>query len=92
MTFPVGSLAPVAFASGSVVHLISYEGSFTATDGPADGIAADDIGVSESRDTPPGHSAQLAGQGNKPGDFEWARPAHATRGQVNGGQTFIASE
>lgn len=90
----LGSSDGAAFVSpsGSVAHLISYEGLFTATDGPADGIAADDIGVSESGSTPAGYGLQLTGRGNKLGDFHWTEPAHGTRGQVNDGQTFVATD
>ncbi|MGB5593826.1 MAG: hypothetical protein WBM62_07320 [Crocosphaera sp.] len=37
--------------TGNVVQFISYEGSFTAVDGPAAGLTSTDIGVSESSST-----------------------------------------
>ena len=37
---------------GTVVMFISYEGSFTATDGPASGLTSTDIGVNEPTDSP----------------------------------------
>lgn len=65
----------------------SYEGSFTALDGPANGLTSVDIGVSEF-DTPLGQSLQLGGIGNYYMDFVWQRPMNSTFGQVNTGQTF----
>src|SRR5215204_2826422 len=44
-------------ASGQVIEFLSYEGVFTATDGPAAGTASTDIGVSESS-SPIGQSLQ----------------------------------
>src|SRR5918992_634194 len=35
--------------NGRVVQFLSYEGSFTATSGPAAGLVAQDIGVAEAR-------------------------------------------
>ena len=75
--------------TGSVVQLISYEGRFTATDGPANGIDADDIGVSESGSIPGGQSLQLTGSGCRAEDFRWVGPEATTRGEINTGQTFV---
>ena len=77
-------------ASGSLVQFLSYEGSFTAVDGPASGVASTDIGVSEPGDTPVGQSLQLTGSGDEYGDFAWSGPAEDTPGQPNTGQTFEA--
>jgi hypothetical protein len=66
----------------------SYEGSFTATDGPANGLTSVDIVVSEF-ETPLGQSLQLAGTGNYYTDFVWQSPMDSTFGQVNTGQTFF---
>ena len=35
-------------ASSNVIQFLSYEGTFTATDGPANGMTSVDIGVSEN--------------------------------------------
>ena len=74
-----------------VVQFMSYEGGFTAASGPAEGLAATDIGARESNSTQAGHSLQLKGSGNSLADFTWHGPDQATPGQVNTGQTFVAS-
>ena len=71
--------------SGDVVEFISYEGTVTASSGPASGQTSEDIGVAESSSTPVGHSLQLAGSGTA---FTWMAPGAATPGQPNTGQTL----
>lgn len=44
-------------------QFLSYEGSFAATNGPANGVSSTDIGVSEPGTTPVGESLQLTGTG-----------------------------
>ncbi|PAP75274.1 DUF5689 domain-containing protein [Rubrivirga marina] len=73
---------------GDVLQFLSYEGSFTATNGPANGETSDDIGVSEAGDTPVGFSLQLTGTSATYDGFTWASPMAATLGAVNTGQTF----
>ncbi len=97
LSFPVdrienGSPDGVALVNpaGEVIHFMSYEGGFTATAGPAEGIAATDIGVRESNATQMGHSLQLKGSGHALADFTWNGPGMATPGQVNAGQTFVS--
>ncbi len=80
-------LALVDTAS-TVRQFISYEGAFTATDGPALGMLSVDIGVSELTTTPVGQSLQLTGTGKQYSDFAWQPPATTSAGQPNGGQTF----
>jgi DNA/RNA endonuclease G (NUC1) len=46
-----------------VTEFTSYEGTMTATEGPALGLTSMDIGVSEPGDTPLGRSLQRAGNG-----------------------------
>ncbi len=75
-------------ASDAVVQFLSYEGSFTAASGPANGMTSTDIGVSESGSDPVGYSLQLTGTGTSYGDFTWAAPMASTFGAVNTGQTF----
>lgn len=76
----------------SVVQFISYEGTLTATDGPAAGLTSTDIGVEETGTTPVGFSLQLQGTGEALEDFSFAAaPLEATPGAVNTGQTFTAS-
>lgn len=66
--------------SGVVVEFISYEGSFTAVGGPADGQTSTDIGVLEISTTPIGFSLQL-----DLGTMMWKGPLPSTFGQVDGG-------
>ncbi len=73
---------------GTVVQFLSYEGTFTATNGPANGLTSVDIGVSEPGTTPIGESLQLSGTGTAYTDFTWQSPATATFGSNNNGQTF----
>ncbi len=75
-------------AGSTVIEFLSYEGSFTAADGPANGMTSADIGVSESSGTPVGDSLQLTGTGTMGGDFTWAASQPNTFGAVNTGQTF----
>ena len=72
----------------TVVQFLSYEGTFTAVGGPADGLLSTDIGVSEPSDSPVGYSLQLSGKGNSYDDFTWQSPATATPGAVNNNQVF----
>ncbi len=73
---------------GTVVQFLSYEGSFTATDGPADDLMSVNIGVSEATTTTVGYSLQLSGTGCAYADFTWQSPAANTSGDVNTYQTF----
>ena len=77
-------------AGGNVVQFLSYEGAFTASGGPADGLTAEDVGVEEPGTTPEGFSLQLTGTGGQYEDFTWADPAAQTSLAPNNGQTFVA--
>ena len=56
--------------NGGVVQFLSYEGTFTATEGPANGMSSTDIGVAEDNGTTAvGKSLQLTGSG---GAFTWS--------------------
>jgi predicted extracellular nuclease/endonuclease I len=77
-------------SNGSVLEFISYEGSLTATNGPATGMASTDIGVSEVSSTVVGFSLQLAGIGFTSADFTWQAAAENTFNNVNTNQTFLA--
>jgi predicted extracellular nuclease len=72
---------------GVVVQFLSYEGTFTAAGGPADGLLSTDIGAAQSGSGPIGESLGLAGTGNSYGEFTWG-PGVASFGDVNAGQTF----
>lgn len=85
VTYPQDGIqngSPDGFAlingTGQVVEFLSYEGVFTATDGPAAGLVATDIGVSESS-SPIGQSLQRNATG------AWQAPAAASFGACNGG-------
>lgn len=76
---------------GTVIQFLSYEGSFTATNGPANGMTSVDIGVSEDGVTG-GFSLQLQGSGGQYSDFTWSTSAIAsTSCSVNTGQTITSS-
>ncbi|MEV0157823.1 ExeM/NucH family extracellular endonuclease [Micromonospora sp. NPDC050686] len=74
-----GSPDGVALVSptGSVAEFLTYEGTFTAVGGPANGITGTDIGVTETTTTPVGHSLQKIGG-------KWTAPAPHTFGVRNG--------
>ena len=72
----------------SVIQFLSYEGSFTANNGPASGILSEDIGVFESGSTPVGFSLQLEGTGQAYADFSWASPQANTFNAINTNQSF----
>ncbi len=75
-------------SGGAVVQFLSYEGTFTAQDGPAAGMTSTDIGVSEPSSTPVGESLQLTGAGTVYEDFTWSGPTANTFNAVNSGQSF----
>ena len=74
--------------TGEVLQLLSYEGTFTAADGPASGLMFTDIGVVETGSTPLDTSLQLVGSGCAPGDFTWTAGKAQTRDAANDGQTL----
>ena len=75
-------------ANGKVVQFLSYEGTFTAAGGPADGMTSTDIRVAESGSTPGEFSLQLKGTGTASGDFFWSKPTQSSFGAVNAEQSF----
>lgn len=78
-------------ASSEVIQFLSYEGTFTATDGPAINLTSTDIGLSESSGTPVGSSLQLIGAGTVYEDFTWSLQSQQTDRAVNINQTFLSS-
>jgi predicted extracellular nuclease len=74
----------------TVVQLLSYEGVFTASNGPAAGQSSDDVGPSETSGTPVGASLHLVGTGDDYLDFDWAVTLDDSPGAVNAGQVFAA--
>jgi predicted extracellular nuclease len=78
-------------SSNEVVQFLSYEGTFTAVDGPASGMTSVDIGVSEAGTDPLGYSLQLTGTGTTYEDFVWAAAQPDTFDAFNTGQSFSTS-
>ncbi|MEW6094876.1 MAG: ExeM/NucH family extracellular endonuclease [Chloroflexota bacterium] len=78
-------------ASSAVVQFFSYEGTFIAVGGPANGMTSVDIGVSEASGSAIGDSLQLSGTGTSYDDFTWAGSSANTFGSFNNGQTFVGA-
>lgn len=74
-------------STGAVMQFLSYEGTFTASEGAAAGLTSVLAG-SESPTTPTGRSLQLTGLGGSYGAFSWAGPTFSSPGLVNAGQTL----
>jgi hypothetical protein len=87
---PIQNGAPDGIAlvcDGEVLDFISYEGTFTATNGPANGVESVDIGVEENSDTPVGASLGLVGSGFTRDAFTWDVFDDDSPGTLNVGQT-----
>jgi predicted extracellular nuclease len=78
-----GSPDGIALVTGgtTVIEFLSYEGVFTATNGPASGMSSVDIGVAETSTTPVGQS--LSKVRNDAGTYVWTGPAANTKGALN---------
>jgi endonuclease I len=75
--------------SGDLIQFLSYEGTFTAVDGPAQDVESSDIGVEQTGTTPIGSSLQLTGSGSQYDAFKWIVTDSATKGQVNIDQEIL---
>ena len=75
--------------NGQVEQFISYGGTFTAADGPAQGLLSVDVGVAEPDATLVGRSLQLGGQGCSYAQFTWRSPATHTFDAPNHEQTLL---
>lgn len=75
----------------NVVQFLSYEGSFSAIGGVANGLTSTDIGVAETASTPVSYSLQLVGTGSVYQDFTWSGPLQNTLSAINTGQTFVTA-
>lgn len=73
---------------GNLIKLLSYEGTFTPTSGPAIGVLSEDIGIQESATTNVGSSLQLTGSGKQYDEFYWSNTLTATAGILNDQQTL----
>lgn len=69
--------------SVQVIQFLSYEGTFTAVNGPAAGMTSTAIPVQETANTPVGYSLQLQGFGTSYSDFYWANPSQASPNDLN---------
>ena len=76
--------------TSTLVQFLSYEGSFTAGDGVANGVTSTNIGVVEGSSTGTTESLQLTGNGTTYTDFAWQSPAASTNGTINTGQDFCS--
>jgi len=70
------AIALINTTTSTVVDFISYEGTITAQDGPANGITSTDIGVAESSSTPIGASLQKT-------DAAWVEDTNDSPGVFN---------
>ena len=76
-------------AQGNVVQFLSYEGIFTAADGPAAGMTSVNVGSGVFEDgAQGGTSIGLVGSGTALDDFHYALINGATAGGINTGQAF----
>ncbi|SMB91849.1 ExeM/NucH family extracellular endonuclease [Deinococcus hopiensis] len=78
----------IALCEGTtLVEFLSYEGTFTPTDGCAAGAQSTNVGVVEDGSAG-GTSIQRSGTGSKAADFSWSVATPASAGAVNAGQTL----
>lgn len=81
--------AVVDKGTSQVLQLVSYEGTFTASNGPAAGMTSVAVGPVQSTSTPLGSSIGLTGSGGGHPAFTWAASIGTnTKGSPNSGQTF----
>ncbi|WP_353777310.1 hypothetical protein [Winogradskyella sp. 3972H.M.0a.05] len=79
----------IALVCGStVIQFLSYEGTFAATNGAANGLNSTDIGVNENNSTGTTESIQLQGSGCDYSDFTWVQNQSSTHDNINTGQTI----
>ena len=82
-------------SSGGAPLFLSYEGTFDAVDGCAQGRTSTDIGVAEESSTPAGTSLSLVADGATYADLisgSWQAGVSATPGTLNDGQTALPVE
>lgn len=77
--------------NGQLLQFLSYEGTFTASDGPAQGVTSTDIGIEQSG-AEAGSSLSLTGEGSEYGDFSWIATSSNSKGSLNSGQTIQATQ
>lgn len=74
-----------------VIQFLSYEDSFIATEGAANGQLSEKIDVEEGTSTSALDSLQLVGSGRFYGDFQWSGPLTQSFGAVNSSQIITPS-
>ena len=85
----VDGIALFNIQEGRLVQFLSYEGTFVAVGGDADGLTSDELPVVEAGNTPVGFSLQLSnGAGFCPSAFEWVGPIPHTKNAENTNQFF----
>lgn len=77
-------------STNQVIQFLSYEGTLTATDGPANGMVSTDVGVLELGTEAVGLSLQLTGTGSTASNFTWVGPIAQSPGTLNVGQTITS--
>lgn len=78
---------------GTVIQLLSYEGTFTAAPGtPAAGMTSTDIGVAQEPAPGAGLTLQLTGAGSSAADFSWTASSAGSFGSLNAGQSFLPAD
>ncbi len=80
----------LADATGELVEFLSYEGVFTATDGPAEGVESRDVVVTQGSATPIGASIDRVGE--VPEAWEWVSTDTNSRGAPNPGSVIDGTE
>jgi len=81
------STACLGFGGDSVIQFLSYEGTFTATNGAAAGMTSTALTVDEATPVPVGSSIQLTGNGTDFTDFTWTTDT-SSYNAINPNQTF----
>lgn len=74
-------------SASDVIQFLSYEGSFVASEGAADGMSSSDIGALQDGSDAVGLSLQLVGTGLSYTDFSWVL-ADASYGSINAAQSI----
>jgi len=75
--------------NGNLVEFLSYDGTFTGSGGPADGVLSVDVGVTEDSSTPEGSSLSRTNNGTVADDFVWSGPSPASSNGINTGQSLV---
>lgn len=75
----------------TIIQLLSYEGTFAATSGRANGLTLSDIGVAEGNSTDTAFSLQLGGVGTSYSQFAWQSASVKTHNAVNNNQYFCGA-